>query len=385
MERDKNQEAYNYLIYLASSQGYVTFDEIMDCADKHSLPIQDFNWLCSAITSRGIVVYNETPSSLLETDTDNDEYDDFAQSDYEEVYTRIVELSPSLEPFVNDVRNIIPPQRQEINQLKYQIVDGNDYARSRMIEMHLRIALKLALQRAEAFDMDIEDAIGYACIGLIMAVDKYEADTSKAFSSYASLWILQSISRKQSTRRHLIYYPVHQKEKYFSMYPSLKKYGCIECPDLVKCEKVRQMIMDKLECSDKDAEMIAMQMIPDSSFEEFIVQNNEKYNICQCQEGIIDRTRDYIAHNTIILEEDALQTVYNKLLYEQIADVFSCLTDRERKVLYLRFGLKGGIPRTLEEVAQHLNLTRERVRQIEGKSLSKLRNWGKREKIKDFL
>ena len=137
MQRDKNQEAYNYLICLASSQGYVTFDEIMDCADKHSLPIQDFNWLCSAITSRGIVVYNETPSSLLETDTDNDEYDDFAQSDYEAVYTRIVEVSPSLEPFVNDVRNIIPPQRQEINQLKYQIVDGNDYARSRMIEMHL--------------------------------------------------------------------------------------------------------------------------------------------------------------------------------------------------------------------------------------------------------
>lgn len=86
---------------------------------------------------------------------DNDEYDDFAQSDYEAVYTKIIELSPSLEPFVNDVRNIIPPQRQEINQLKYQIVDGNDYARSRMIEMHLRIALKLALQRAEAFDMDI--------------------------------------------------------------------------------------------------------------------------------------------------------------------------------------------------------------------------------------
>lgn len=134
MERDKSQEAYNYLIYLASSQGYVTFDEIMDCADKYSLPIQDFNWLCNAITSRGIIVYNEIPSSLVAAD--NDEYDDFAQSDYEAVYTKIIELSPSLEPFVNDVRNIIPPQRQEINQLKYQIVDGNDYARSRMIEMH---------------------------------------------------------------------------------------------------------------------------------------------------------------------------------------------------------------------------------------------------------
>ena len=105
MERDKGQKSYNYLIYLASSQGYITFDEIMDCADKYSLPIQDFNWLCNAITSRGIIVYNEIPSSLL--GADNDEYDDFAQSDYDAVYTRIIELSPSLEPFVNAVRNII--------------------------------------------------------------------------------------------------------------------------------------------------------------------------------------------------------------------------------------------------------------------------------------
>lgn len=157
----------------------------MDCADKHSLPIQDFNWLCNAITSRGIIVYNEIPSSLLVDD--NDEYDDFAQSDYDALYARIIKLSPLLEPFVNAVRNIIPPQGQEINQLKYQIVDGNDYARARMIEMHLRITLKLTLQRTESFDMDIEDAIGYACKGLIMTVDKHEPDTSKAFSSYASL------------------------------------------------------------------------------------------------------------------------------------------------------------------------------------------------------
>jgi len=149
MVRDNRQEAYNYLINLASKDGYVTFDNVMDCADNYSLPIQDYNWLCNSIASNGIIIYNEAPSSVPATD--NDEYDDFAQIDYEAVYNRIIELSPSLEQFVNDVRNIIPPQRQEINQLKYQIIDGNKYARSRMIEMHLRIALKLALQRADVF------------------------------------------------------------------------------------------------------------------------------------------------------------------------------------------------------------------------------------------
>lgn len=238
MGTDNRQEAYEYLIGLANKQEYVTFDEIMDCADDHDLPIQDFDWLSNSITLKGILVYSEAPSSA--SATDEDEYDDFAQSDYEAVYNRIIELSPSLEPFVNGVRDIIPPQRHEIKQLKYQIVDGNEYARSRMIEMHLRIALRVALQRSEVFDMDIEDAIGYACIGLIIAVDKYDPDTFGAFASYATLWILQNISREQSTRRPLVYYPVHQKENYFSMYPILKSHGCIECDDLWQCKKARQ-------------------------------------------------------------------------------------------------------------------------------------------------
>lgn len=381
MERDKSQKAYNYLIYLASSQGYITFDEIMDCADKHSLPIQDFNWLCNAITSRGIIVYNEIPSSLLVAD--NDEYDDFAQSDYDAVYARIIELSPSLEPFVNAVRNIIPPQRQEINQLKYQIVDGNDYARARMIEMHLRIALKLALQRAESFDMDIEDAIGYACIGLIMAVDKYEPDTSKAFSSYASLWILQNISREQSTRRHLIYYPVHQKENYFSMYPSLKKYGCVECLDLAKCEKVRQMIIDKLECSNKDAEIIVTQITPDLSLEKFIAPNDEECDLYQCEYEMIDGTWEHTAHNIIISEEDALQTVYDKILCEDVAKILKKLTPREVAIIKLRYGFD--LPeQTLEQVGEMYNITRERVRQIEVKVFKKLRISEESKKLKDY-
>lgn len=89
-----------------------------------------------------------------------------------------------------------------------------------MIEMHLRIALRIALQRSETYDMDLEDAIGYACIGLIIAVDKYDPDTSGPFSSYATLWILQNISREQSTQRKLVYYPVHKRMSILQCIPS---------------------------------------------------------------------------------------------------------------------------------------------------------------------
>ena len=182
MEANNRQAAYQSLISLADKQGYVTFDDIMRCADDYSLPIQDFDWLSNAITTRGVLVYSENPNTQSAND---DEYDDYAQSDYEAVYNKIIEICPSLEPFVTQVRNTLPPQYGEISRLKYQIVDGNLHARNRMIEMHLRIALRIALGRAELYDADLEDTVSDACIGLIYAVDKYDPDTSGALASYA--------------------------------------------------------------------------------------------------------------------------------------------------------------------------------------------------------
>lgn len=382
MGKDIRQDAFNYLIDLANKQGYVTFDEIMDCADSYDLPIQDFDWLSNSITSRGVLVYNEAPSST--TLLDDDEYDDFAQIDYEVVYNRIIELSPSLEHFVNDVRNIIPPQRQEINQLKYQIIDGNEYARSRMIEMHLRMALRVALQRAETFDMDIEDAIGYACIGLTMAVDKYDPDTSGAFASYATLWILQNISREQSTRRPLIYYPVHRKESYFSAYPHLKNYGCIECGELWKCEKARQIIMEKLGCSDKYAEVVIAQAIPDFRIEDLIELHSGEYGESEHIDTMLGAISESVAPDTEVCDEDLFDIVHKQMLGEALSDALSELTPREEEVLKLRFGFNGR-EQTLDEVGSKLEVTRERVRQIEAKALRKLRHPSTAKKLKKHL
>ena len=209
MSIEARQLAYKALIHLSEGQGYITFDNIMDCADRYALPIQDFDWLSNSITTLGVIVFDNVPNQ--QDNSTNEENDDFAQSDYDLVYNRIVELNPSLTSFVEAVRNITPPQRHEIQKLKYQVVEGNRFARTQMIEMHLRVAFRIALQRSETYDMDIEDAIELACIGLIMAVDKYDPDNSGAFSQYAALWILQNMSREQSTQRPLVYYPVHKK------------------------------------------------------------------------------------------------------------------------------------------------------------------------------
>ena len=290
-----------------------------------------------------------------------------------------MKLSPSLEPFVAFVKNIMPPQRREIKQLKYQIADGNTYARDRMIEMHLRLALRVALQRAEAYDMDIEDAVGYACTGLITAVDRYDPDTSGAFASYASLWILQNISRMQSTQRPLVYYPFHKKEDYFTMYPLLKAHGCIECDELRSCGDALHMVCDRIECAEDDAQKILLQMIPDERIEELLELYTDEGQEYYPKDITVDEMLSNLSTETVVSDED----VYFSMFQTEIRNVLSTLTPREEKVLLLRYGFDGR-ERTLEEVGQIYNVTRERIRQIEAKALRKLRHPSRLKKIRDY-
>ena len=99
-----------------------------------------------------------------------EEYADYAHSDYEKVYRRIIELDEALEPLVDEVHSIVPPQKWELKDLLHRMQTGDESARERIIMMHLRVALRIALHRAEAFDMDIEDVVSEACIALVQSL-----------------------------------------------------------------------------------------------------------------------------------------------------------------------------------------------------------------------
>lgn len=378
MAADSRQTAFNYLICLAEKRGYVIFDEIIDCADKYSLSIQDFDWLSNAITTRGVMIYNDTPTNntLL---PEEDDYYDFAQSDYTDIYKQIIDLSPTLEPFVSYISAVKPPQRGEIRQLTYQIVDGNAYARTRMIEMHLRLALRIALQRAVTYDMEIEDAVGYACIGLITAVDKYDPDVSGPFAPYAALWIIQNISREQSTQRQLIYYPVHRREGYFSIYPIIKLRGCLGCERLNHCTEAMQIVQNNVDCTNEDAQIILEQMVPDEHLEELYELYATDDKEIHTGSSFIDVALENFSNEAIVTEEDAFVDIRNMLLHEEVGNALAVLKPKEETVVRLRYGFEGQV-HTLEEVGAVLNVTRERVRQIEEKALRKLRS----ERLKDL-
>ncbi len=383
---DKRQEAFASLLEQAEKQGYVTFDYIMDCADRGNLPIQDVDWLSNAIVTRGILVYDEEPDRAHKTSEQEEDYDDYAQSDYDDVFERAIKLEPSLRPFILAVKDIVPPQYKELNQLKYQVKEGNIHARNRMIEMYLRMAVKIAVQRAETYQMDIVDAIGEACVGLIIAVDKYDSDSNGSFISYASMWILQNLARKQPTQRPLMYYPSHKKELYFMAFPLLKDQGCVECKEIFICPQIREQLYKELSFTDEQIEDVLSGAMPFDSFEEYLSMFLVNNHVFQKHENIEDEIEEEeIVPKELILENNADKGIISLSMQEQLRSVLETLTEKEKKVLELRYGLFGGKVKTLEEIGKEFHVTRERVRQIETKAMQKLNQPFVARRLKDYL
>lgn len=371
MGREKRQEAYTYLIDLASTKGYVTFDDILDCSDDFDLPITDVDWLSNSITTRGIIVYDEEPAAV--NTNDDEEYEDFAQSDYEEIFNRVIELNEDFEPLIAAIRAIKPPQRREFGQLKYQIAEGNEHARNRMIEMHLRFAVKIALQRAEMFDWPFEDTFNSAVCGLITAVDRYDPDSGNAFGSYANLWMMQHINRDMPVKNAYVYCPIHKKEQYYAVFPSLKEQGCTSCDWILECEYIRELIGEKInvENTSQAVEDILLTIDHMDSLDEIL----DSYDVSE-------PTNDYEYLNAsglyYALVTDEEEKIIDMISREDLPIFRQYLKEnlrtKEYGVLRLRYGFAGKKPMTLEEVGNYYGLTRERIRQIEKKAFTKLQH-----------
>lgn len=372
------ENALKDLMQLSSKKGFLLFDDIYDVAEEWNLSISDVDYLSNNIVMRGILIYDEAPVTD-EKDSKGENYDDFAQKDYDLVFNRVLEIDPELEEFITAVRNIVPPQAKEMDQLKYQVQEGNTYARKRVIQMHLRAAVRIALKRAEVFDCELADTIQDACIGLIIAADRYNPDSSGPFISYASLWMLQNITRSQETQRPLIYYPVNKKEDYYTMYPILKERGYLDNENIWNSIEVRKLIKDKIGCSELQAEDIIMQSMAIESLDEIYDNFLQDFEDDEKRDSLWNKYLDIFEYDDI-----TYTTVEQNMLKESIDELLGELTERQRNVIKARYGLDDGRKKTLEEVGYEFNVTRERVRQIETKAMRTLQHPSRTKMIKEY-
>lgn len=358
MQENHRYKALSVLIDKSKQFGFILFDDIMDECGRFDLSIQDVDWVSNQIATLNIIVRDEMP----EAESNDDDFFDFSQFDYDTVYKRIVEINPILYDFIDSVKMIIPPQPREFSKLKYQLFDGNTYARRRCIEMHLRIVLKIALRRYEQFGGEIENYISDGIIGLIYAVDKYNPYKNGAFSSYASWWIINVIQRQQTTKNPLLYFPVHAKEDYFSIFEK-EQMAADDFSNPYGRKSIETLLYEKHQNGEISRELMLAFQSCDSL--EYLMET--------------DGEETWVANNRLYsCENDINEEVEFHDLQRSIENVLFSLNEREREVIKMRNGFYDNRVYSLEEIGMKFGVTRERIRQIEEKTLKKLRHPSRR-------
>lgn len=366
-------ECQDKLLAISINKGYLTFDDILDIASASFLSLSDIDRLSDNLQSQGVMILENAPTQLS---NEPSEIVDYSRTDYDEIFSEIISLSETVTPLLDIVKDIPPPQYREIQSLTEQLKYDNDFARERLILLHIRVALKIALSISKQYSYDIEDAVSGSLIGLVEAVDHYDPDGFSAFLSYASMWIQQNIHRFCTPTWMEFYCPTHFREKLF---PVLLKHNSNNGTFLHKEEYDPLVAYDIADKLDFDIEQVEKYLL-------FAYQqahgrfdsDNFKYSLLEVDDKELPET-DYPLDDLELYEQ-----VAQKDLVRLLPSVLETLTPREQEIVRMRFGFYNGSPMTLEEVGQFFDITRERVRQIEKKCIRKLRHPSRAKLIKDF-
>ena len=346
------------LLDLGKSKGQLSSKEILDVLGDELDPEQ-IEKIYDALESNGIEIIEDTEDLSLDDLNINENSDDDAEpapdgvsiDDPVKIYLKEIGRVPLLSP-------------DEEVDLAIRISQGDVAAKKRLSEANLRLVVSIA-KRYLGRGMQFLDLIQEGNLGLIKAVEKFDHTKGFKFSTYATWWIRQAITRAIADQARTIRIPVHMVET------------------INKVKKVSSQLLHQ-NGHEPSADDIAAELdMPVDKVREIRRVAQEPVSLeTPIGEEEDSHLGDFIPDDDAPAPQDAAS---HTLLKEQLSDVLSTLTSREEKVLRLRFGLEDGRSRTLEEVGREFNVTRERIRQIEAKALRKLRHPSRSKKLKDFL
>ena len=372
MNMGKFSEKLVELLELAKKKKNVLeYQEISDFFKDQPLDVDQMEKVFDFLEASGVDVLRITGNSgedmILDDDVDIDGLDDEEEVELDKIDLSVpegVSIEDPVRMYLKEIGKVPLLTAEEEIELAKKMEQGDEDAKKRLAEANLRLVVSIA-KRYVGRGMLFLDLIQEGNLGLIKAVEKFDYRKGYKFSTYATWWIRQAITRAIADQARTIRIPVHMVET------------------INKLIRVSRQLLQELG-REPTPEEIAEEM--DMSVErvrEILKISQEPVSLeTPIGEEEDSHLGDFIQDDNVpVPAEAAAQT----LLKEQLDEVLDTLTEREQKVLRLRFGMNDGRARTLEEVGKEFDVTRERIRQIEAKALRKLRHPSRSRKLKDYL
>lgn len=357
-------EGLGDLLEKGKKHGVLTYKEIMDTLQEVDLTPDQVEDIYESFANQGIDIISDSGAEERDSDAESVEREAEVVDDDDLALLEGIGLDDPVRMYLKEIGRVPLLTAEEEIELSKAIEAGDEEAKRRLAEANLRLVVSIA-KRYVGRGMLFLDLIQEGNLGLLKAVEKFDYRKGFKFSTYATWWIRQAITRAIADQARTIRIPVHMVET------------------INKLIRVSRQLLQELGREPTPEEIAEQMDLPPERVREIMKIAQEPVSL----ETPIGEEED--SHlGDFIEDQDApapAEAASYLLLKEQLEEVLDTLTPREERVLRLRFGLDDGRPRTLEEVGQVFGVTRERIRQIEAKALRKLRHPSRSKKLKDFL
>ena len=371
MNMGKFSEKLVELLELAKKKKNVLeYQEISDFFKDQSLEVEQMEKVLDFLEASGVDVLRISGNDeelILDDDADIEKMDDEEEIELDKIDLSVpegVSIEDPVRMYLKEIGKVPLLSAEEEIELAKRMENGDQAAKKRLAEANLRLVVSIA-KRYVGRGMLFLDLIQEGNLGLIKAVEKFDYTKGYKFSTYATWWIRQAITRAIADQARTIRIPVHMVET------------------INKLIRVSRQLLQELGREPTPEEIAEEMNMPVERVREILKISQEPVSLeTPIGEEEDSHLGDFIQDDNVPVPADAAAFT---LLKEQLVEVLSTLTEREQKVLRLRFGLDDGRARTLEEVGKEFSVTRERIRQIEAKALRKLRHPSRSRKLKDYL